>query len=342
MARDGTGVYAQVGGDFVTGQVIDASTFNSKLTDMANALTQSLSRDGQGAMTGALPMGNSRITGLGAGTARTDAVQVAQMQDGGPVWLGTLGGTATAITGTLSPTITAYVTGMTIRAKVGTTCGAAPTLNLNAVGAKKIYAATTGGVIQAQARDLIAGQVTSFTYDATLDAAAGGWIADLFAENYRLRGSVAAASSLSLTFPAGISLFRLNIWTFSTSVNASLALRCLTAGVPDAGASDYTYVTTGGESTTPLQSTTTTSFVDLATSVNALNNANRLVIDQIDPGSAFHPFQVASKYTGIASTGFDRNMLVGGRRVAAGVKSGIQLFPVGGTFQFEYLFEGIA
>ena len=65
MARNGSGTYSlPAGNPVVTATTIASSWANTTLTDVANALTQSLSKDGQTAMTGNLVMGGNSITGL--------------------------------------------------------------------------------------------------------------------------------------------------------------------------------------------------------------------------------------------------------------------------------------
>ncbi len=53
-------------------------------------------------------VGGNRLTNVGNGTARTDAINVGQVQDGQFTYLGTTGGAADAYTITASPVITAY------------------------------------------------------------------------------------------------------------------------------------------------------------------------------------------------------------------------------------------
>lgn len=57
----------------VTGTIIQPSQHNSPLEDIAQALTDSLPRDGSAGMTGDLPMGANQITGLGAASAGSHA-----------------------------------------------------------------------------------------------------------------------------------------------------------------------------------------------------------------------------------------------------------------------------
>lgn len=342
MARDGTGVYSQVGGDFATGQVIDASVFNTKLTDIANALTQSASRDGQGAMTGALPMGNNRITGMAAGAVRTDAAQVAQIQDGGPVWAGTTGGTATAITGTVSPTITAYATGMRIAFKVGTSCGAAPTLNLNAVGAKKIYVQSIAGTVQAGAGALLAGTLVDVIYDASLDSAAGGFVLAALAMGWTpiSRVSASAAAAVDFTLPSAATQFRLHFWAAQLSNAADIQLRCGVGATFDAGASDYQFGITTEQGTSVVRAAATGTDIRVAATVLATQPGNSGLI-HFTPGTASTQFQARCEAAIYSSTSLEQNSVSAGRRNATGAKTSIRILPSAGTLTAEFLLEGL-
>jgi hypothetical protein len=63
MARDGSGNYnLPAGNPVVTGTSISSTVQNNTMTDVAAALTQSVSKDGQTAMTGTLNMGNNAIS----------------------------------------------------------------------------------------------------------------------------------------------------------------------------------------------------------------------------------------------------------------------------------------
>lgn len=64
MPRNGSGTYSLPVAPFVTGAVISSADMNSDLSDIASALTQSVSRDGQTAMTGALNMGGNALSGV--------------------------------------------------------------------------------------------------------------------------------------------------------------------------------------------------------------------------------------------------------------------------------------
>ena len=79
MPRSG-GVYTLPPGYFaVDGTTIEVSQHNPPFEDVAQALTDSLPRDGSAPMTGNLPMGSNKITGLAAGTNASDAVRFDQV-----------------------------------------------------------------------------------------------------------------------------------------------------------------------------------------------------------------------------------------------------------------------
>lgn len=63
----------------VNGQLAQAGDWQAIYLDLIAALTQSLSRDGQGPMTGNLQMGNNKITGLSDGEGSGQAVSFAQL-----------------------------------------------------------------------------------------------------------------------------------------------------------------------------------------------------------------------------------------------------------------------
>lgn len=82
MPRNGAGTYnppASTWNPGVNGVTATTSDFNALLTDVAAAVTQSVSSDGQTPMTGNLPMGNNKITGLANGSANTDAAAFGQV-----------------------------------------------------------------------------------------------------------------------------------------------------------------------------------------------------------------------------------------------------------------------
>ena len=67
MPRNGSGTYNLPSGNPVVTQTLITSTWaNVTMADLALAITQSLSRDGQTVPTANLPMGGFRHTGAGA------------------------------------------------------------------------------------------------------------------------------------------------------------------------------------------------------------------------------------------------------------------------------------
>jgi hypothetical protein len=97
----------------VANSTASSTAFNTLITDISTALTDSLPVDGTKAMAAALPMGSNKITGLAVGTALTEAASITQVQNRTVAWADG-GGTADAITATYSPTVTALVDGMVL------------------------------------------------------------------------------------------------------------------------------------------------------------------------------------------------------------------------------------
>lgn len=83
MARNGSGTYSLPSGNPVTtGTTISSTVQNNTLSDIATALTYSLSKDGQTVPTANLPMGGFKFTGIGDGSLATDSVSLGQVADG--------------------------------------------------------------------------------------------------------------------------------------------------------------------------------------------------------------------------------------------------------------------
>lgn len=81
MPYNGVGVFTSLGAPTfpaVPNTYILASYFNATLNDIFTGLSSVMTRDGQSPMTANLPMGTNKVTGLGAGTAPGDAVNVLQ------------------------------------------------------------------------------------------------------------------------------------------------------------------------------------------------------------------------------------------------------------------------
>jgi len=80
MAFNGSGTYnLPAGNPVVTGTTISASTTNTTNSDIATALTNCITRDGQSTPSANLPMNAKKLTGLAAGTAAGDSVRYEQV-----------------------------------------------------------------------------------------------------------------------------------------------------------------------------------------------------------------------------------------------------------------------
>lgn len=95
----------------MTGTVISSTAFNTLTADLATGLSTCVLKDGTQTLTANIPMSTFKLTGLASGSARTDSINVGQVEDGFPNYVGTVGGTADVITLTPSPAITAYAAG---------------------------------------------------------------------------------------------------------------------------------------------------------------------------------------------------------------------------------------
>jgi hypothetical protein len=165
----GTGGWA---GDASAGIGIEAGRHDTQDNDFATGINQCINKDGSNSATANLNLGGFRFTNAGTATGRTDLAQVAQVQDGDYIWLGTTGGTATAMTATAAPAIPAYKTGQKFRMKIGTglsSTGATPTshtLNINALGAKDI-ASNDGSNASPTLGTWVAGSIIELVYGGT-------------------------------------------------------------------------------------------------------------------------------------------------------------------------------
>lgn len=114
MPFNGAGIFNRLFSwvaDAAAGIDISASRTDSDTNDIANALNNCITRDGQGQPTGNLPMANFRHTGASNGVALTDYATVGQLQGPGAVNWVAGGGSGDAITATYTPALTALVDG---------------------------------------------------------------------------------------------------------------------------------------------------------------------------------------------------------------------------------------
>ena len=80
MAFNGSGTYnLPAGNPVATGTTISSSTTNTTNSDIATALTNCVTRDGQSTPSANLPMNSKKLTGLAAGTSAGDSVRYEQV-----------------------------------------------------------------------------------------------------------------------------------------------------------------------------------------------------------------------------------------------------------------------
>lgn len=91
MPRGLDGSYSLPSGSLVSvGETIAPSQHNPPLTDLAQAITDSLSRDGRGGMRNNLSVGGFRVTNVAPGVQPTDVATMAQLTAGSGVPAGTV------------------------------------------------------------------------------------------------------------------------------------------------------------------------------------------------------------------------------------------------------------
>ncbi|MDE3023503.1 MAG: hypothetical protein KGI54_16915, partial [Pseudomonadota bacterium] len=137
MPFNGSGTYTlPAGNPVVTNTDISSTTQNNTMSDVATALTDCVTRDGQSPPSANLPLGGFKLTGLGAGSALTDSLTLGQAQNELGNYGGTAGGTANALTISTTPAITAYIAGQRFWFKASASGNSgATTLNIDGLGA---------------------------------------------------------------------------------------------------------------------------------------------------------------------------------------------------------------
>lgn len=157
-----SGTYSLPLPDVQTGEVISATWANTTLADVATALTNSLSKEGQTAPTANLPMGANLFTGVGNAAARNQYATAGQVQDGLSL-IGSVAGTNT-ITGSLSIPVVGFATGMRFRFIPANTNTGPVTISVNGLSAKAI---TKHGASPLLGGNLVAGNPADILYDGT-------------------------------------------------------------------------------------------------------------------------------------------------------------------------------
>lgn len=195
MPRNGSGTYTlPAGNPVVTGTTISSTVQNNTMSDVAVALTNSISKDGQTTPTANLTMGGFKLTNVGNATVATDAVNVTTAQNGAYLSLVSVSGTDT-ITAAASPTLTAYANGQRFSfIAAGTNTSTSVTLNIDGLGAKSI---TKLGSTALNIGDILSGQKVLVEYDGTRFQLIS--LANLLYAHGRCRLSYQSSTALILT-----------------------------------------------------------------------------------------------------------------------------------------------
>lgn len=138
---------------------LNFSDLNAEFNNLINGANSLISP-----FTADVAAGGFKITGLGAGTARTDTASLATIQDGTGVYVATVGGTADAITLTPSPAITAYAAGKTFRFIASGTNTTAVTVAVSSLATRAV---TKNGSTALVAGDISSGALVEITDDGT-------------------------------------------------------------------------------------------------------------------------------------------------------------------------------
>lgn len=179
MAFNGSGVFNRIYNwvnDKANGYKITASRMDGEFDGMATGLSNCITKDGQTTLTANIPFSTYKLTGLGSGTARTDAINVGQVQDNQFLYLGTTSGSADAYTLAPSPAITAYTATQQFTAKISATnLTTTPYLQVSAIAnpattavIKKLSATKTE--IAVEASDLLINGIYDFKRNSANDA----------------------------------------------------------------------------------------------------------------------------------------------------------------------------
>ena len=125
--------------DAATVQTILSDRHDTHDQDIADGLNIALTKDGQSwPPTANLDMGTFKFTDVGDATARNQYLSLGQFQDAGAIWCGTAGGTADALTLTVTPAIAGYSAGMALHFTVAADNTGAVTVNVSGQGARAI------------------------------------------------------------------------------------------------------------------------------------------------------------------------------------------------------------
>ena len=211
MPFNGNGVYSLPAGNPVVANTTASSTVhNNTNSDIATALTNCVTKDGQSTPTANIPLGGFKLTNVGAATSVSDAVIASQIQNNGLTDLSSVSGTNT-ITATVTPVPSAYATGQVFTFEPANNNTGAATINISSLGAKDIY--LNNAPLAADV--LIAGQPVVIRYNGTQFEIIGkADFASLNAVSQTFAGSVSINNNTTLGDAAGDSVtFNAAAWS---------------------------------------------------------------------------------------------------------------------------------
>jgi len=250
LPRNGVGTFNLVAGNpVVSGTTIQSSWANNTLTDIAGGLTSSLSRDGQAAMTGPLPMGSNDIQNAGNITANANMNAAAFVPTGAAVpanglYLSAANTPALASNSALRWSVNATGNHVMAAPSAGTT------LALSTTSILQVGASLTDGVVTSQWQS--AGAGTGALFGTT-----SGHTLSLITNNV-VRGAITTAGNITVNAPSsGTTLTALSLTTAQSII----------AGITGSANNPRLFVThTESTGTTDIQATgTTTGSMTLST-----------------------------------------------------------------------------
>lgn len=338
LSYNGTGTFVinSAGTPYVSGTVISSTAANALNSDLATGLTTAITKDGQTTPTANIPLGGFRITNLGAGTVATDAARLSQVQNSTTTTLIAITGTDT-LTGTVSPTLTAYATGQVFSFVVAATNTGAVTLNVDSIGVKAV---TRTGAVALVAGDMVTGQIAIVEYDGTRFQLING---NSFT-NLKVSGTLGVTGATTLSSTLGV--------TGVTTIAAGTALlpALTTTGDTNTGvwfpAADTIAASTGGSERIRIASggnvgiactparrlsvqydfakTDTSSRAIAVFKSNDASNANEMLISSTGAASqASRVWDIQTGEDGVSNSGFLALQSSGGN-VGIGTTSSIQ------------------
>lgn len=133
--------------------------------DVVNGLNNRLMRDGGNLPTADIPFNSNTLTSIRAAASRGEPARIDEVQDSAAIWGGTAGGTADALTISVTPSLTGgYSAGHTFLFVAASNNTGAATLNVDSQGDASIK---KGGTTDVEAGDIRANHLIIVTHDGS-------------------------------------------------------------------------------------------------------------------------------------------------------------------------------